>query len=240
MTTRLANLCFDANDSLRLARFWAGMLGWDIYDETHEEIGVLPTDGTRFILIFLPVPEPKVAKNRLHLDLVSQSVEHQAEMVDSFIGLGARRIDVGQGEDADHVVLADPEGNEFCVVPPEYSSEGTGLIGAVAYDAATPALGSFWSEAIGWPIAYESGEYIGIRAPDGVGPFITFGPPVAPKSAKNRLHLDVSPTRDGDQQDEVERLISLGATHVDIGQGGVPWVVMADPEGNEFCVLTPR
>ena len=115
MTTQLASLCFDANDPVRLARFWAQALGWEIYDETHAEIGVVPTDGTRFILVFLPVPEPKVAKNHLHLDLVSDSAEHQAEMVKRFVALGAQRIDIGQSEDADHVVLADPEGNEFCV-----------------------------------------------------------------------------------------------------------------------------
>ena len=66
------------------------------------------------------------------------------------------------------------------------------------------------------------------------------GPPVNPKTGKNRLHLDIAPPADGEQQAEVERLISLGATRIDIGQGDVSWVVMADPDGNEFCVLTPR
>lgn len=70
MTTRLTSLTFDANEPLRLARFWAETLGWDIHDETHAEIGLIPTDGTRFILVFAPVPEPKTEKNRLHLDLV--------------------------------------------------------------------------------------------------------------------------------------------------------------------------
>ena len=63
---------------------------------------------------------------------------------------------------------------------------------------------------------------------------------MAPKLGKNRLHLDVAPPADGDQQAEVERLISLGAKRIDIGQGDVSWEVMADPDGNEFCVLTPR
>jgi predicted enzyme related to lactoylglutathione lyase len=238
--TRLANLCFDANDPLRLARFWAGVLEWDIYDETQEEIGVLPTDGTRFILIFLPVPEPKVAKNRLHLDLTSESVEHQAKMVDQCLRLGARHIDIGQGPDAKHVVLEDPEGNEFCVVGPENFVTGVGTIGAIAHDAGDPSLGRFWSEAVGWPVVYDDHPYTAIRAPDGIGPYITFGPPVAAKPAKNRLHLDIAPQADGDQKTEVERLEALGAKRIDIGQGDVPWVVLADPEGNEFCVLTPR
>ena len=66
------------------------------------------------------------------------------------------------------------------------------------------------------------------------------GPPIWPKTWKNRLHLDIAPSVGGDQQAEVDRLVSLGATHLDIGQGDVSWVVLADPDGNEFCVLTPR
>jgi hypothetical protein len=77
LSSRLTTLCFDANDVLRLARFWAAALSWKIYDETHEEIGLMPTDGTRFLLLFLPVPEPKVGKNRIHLDLVSETPEHK-------------------------------------------------------------------------------------------------------------------------------------------------------------------
>ena len=61
-----------------------------------------------------------------------------------------------------------------------------------------------------------------------------------PKTGKNRLHFDLAPPVRGDQQAEVKRLVSLGATRIDIGQGEVSWVVMADPDGNEFCVLTPR
>src|SRR5437588_12954941 len=138
MTTRLANLCFDANDPLRVARFWAGALGWEIYDETPDESGVLPTAGTRFILVFLPVPEPKTTKNPIHLDLVSESVEHQRQIVDRLIELGAQHIDVGQGSDADHVVLADPEGNEFCVVLRGDFLAGTDFIGAIVVELAPP------------------------------------------------------------------------------------------------------
>jgi hypothetical protein len=61
-----------------------------------------------------------------------------------------------------------------------------------------------------------------------------------PKFGKNRLHLDIAPPAGGSQSAEVDRLLALGATHIDIGQGDVDWVVMADPDGNEFCVLTPQ
>jgi hypothetical protein len=66
------------------------------------------------------------------------------------------------------------------------------------------------------------------------------GPPLMPKFGKNWLHLDIAPPARGSQQAEVDRLVALGATRADIGQGDVDWVVMADPDGNEFCVLTPR
>jgi hypothetical protein len=226
---------------LRLARFWAATLHWDIYDETDEEIGLVPTDGTRFCFLFLPVPQPKTGKNRIHLDLVSESPEHQSEMVDRLIALGARRVDIGQSSDVDHVVLGDPEGNEFCVVLRGDFLATTDLIGAIVFEPADPIVGRFWSEATGWPIVYDQDGDTAIREPDGRGPFVTFGPPTgAAKTGKNRLHLDIAPPTDGDQDAEVERLIALGARRIDIGQGDVSWVVLADPEGNEFCVLTPR
>jgi len=241
LSTRLVTLCFDANDPLRLARFWAAALGWEIDDESDDEVGLLPTDGTPFDFLFLPVPEPKAGKSRLHLDLVSESPEHQSEMVDRFITLGAQPVDIGQSSDEDHVVLADPEGNEFCVVLRGDFLATTGLIGAIVFEPADPVVGRFWAEAAGWPMVYDQDGDTAIRAPDGQGPFLTFGPPTgAVKTGKNRLHLDVAPPADGDQAAEVERLLALGARPVDIGQGDVSWVVLADPEGNEFCVLTPR
>jgi hypothetical protein len=240
LSTRLVTLCFDANDPLRLARFWAATLHWDIYDETDDEISLVPTDGTRFLFLFLPVPEPKNGKNRIHLDLVSESPEHQSETVDRLNSLGARRVDIGQG-DVSWVVLADPEGNEFCVVLRGDFLATTDLIGAIVFEPADPIVGRFWSEATGWPIVYDQDGDTAIREPDGRGPFLTFGPPTgAAKTGKNRIHLDIAPPTDGDQTAEVERLIARGARRIDIGQGDVSWVVLADPEGNEFCVLTPR
>ncbi len=234
-------LCIDANDPLRLARFWAAALNWEVVDATREEIGLMPTDDTPFPLLFLPVAEPKEGKSRIHLDLVSETPDHQTEMVDRLIALGASRADIGQGE-VSWTVLADPEGNEFCVVVRGEFLATTGLLGAIAFEPADyPTVGRFWSEATGWPVVYDQDGDIAIRDPSGRGPFITFGPPVPQaKTSKNRLHLHVAPPLDGDQAAEVERLIALGAHRVDIGQGDVSRVVLADPEGNEFCVLTPR
>ena len=97
-------------------------------------------------------------------------------------------------------------------------------------------VGRFWSQALGLPLqGPQDGE--GWLKPGGDHPDILFLEVPEAKSVKNRLHLDLRPD---DQAAEVQRLISLGARHVDIGQRDVIWVVLADPEGNEFCVLRPR
>ncbi len=102
------------------------------------------------------------------------------------------------------------------------------------------AVGCFWSQALGWPLIWDQDEETAIRAPDGARQFITWGPPLAPKQGGNRLHLDVALPPDGDQEAEAERLLSLGAKRIGIGQGEVPWLMMADPDDNEFRVLTSR
>jgi predicted enzyme related to lactoylglutathione lyase len=239
-TPWLDALCFDANDPLRLARFWADALRWELDAETQGEIGLVPTDGTGFRVLFLPVPERKAGRNRIHLDLTSTSVDDQAESVRRLVELGARHIDVGQGPDDRHVVLADPEGNELCIIEPDNAFlADCGRLGSITCDG-TQEVGYFWSAALGWPLVWDQDEETAIRAPDGTGPFITWGgPPVMPKPRKNRLHLDMATPDHGDQRAEVERLVSLGATRIDTGQGDVDRVVMADPDGNEFCVLKP-
>jgi hypothetical protein len=237
MTSRLEALCFGANDPLRLARFWAEALQWEIGDQADDEIGLVPTDNTGFRILFLAIPERKVGKNRIHLDLTSTSIDEQRETVERLVELGARHIDIGQGPDADHVVLADPEGNELCIIEPDNSFlADCGRFGSITCDG-TPEVGYFWSQALGWPLVWDEDEETAIRAPDGTGPFITWGPPLPPKIGRNRLHLDIAPPDDGDQRAEVDRLVSLGATRIDIGQGAVDRVIMVDPDDNEFRVV---
>jgi hypothetical protein len=238
MPLQLAALCVDANDPLRLARFWAEALRWEVAGETTEWPHLVPTDGTRFRMGFMPVPEPKVGPNRLHLDLTTTSLDDQRDSVATLVELGARHIDIGQRPDEEHVVLADPEGNEFCVIEPGNAFlADCGRLGAITCDG-TREVGYFWSAALGWPLVWDQDEETAIRAPDGTGPMITWGgPPVAPKHGKNRLHLDIAPLDAAEQDAEVDRLVALGATPVDIGQGDVDWVVMVDPDDNEFCVL---
>ena len=108
----------------------------------------------------------------------------------------------------------------------------------VVVDAAQPAaLGLWWANALGWVVTFEADEEYEIRsAPDRL-PGLVFVPVRDSKVTKNRLHLDFRPD---DQTAEVDRLLALGAHRVDVGQGEQRWVVLADPEGNEFCVLASR
>ena len=108
----------------------------------------------------------------------------------------------------------------------------------VTVDASDPAaLGAWWADALGWTVVTETRDEFEIRASAERLPGILFVPVTEPKSRKNRLHVDLRPD---DQDAEVARLVALGAERVDIGQGDPAWVVLADPEGNEFCVLRSR
>ncbi|GAB2933729.1 VOC family protein [Streptomyces heilongjiangensis] len=105
-------------------------------------------------------------------------------------------------------------------------------------DAADPvALGRWWAEALGWVVVNDAPEEYEIRPEPGRMPGLLFTPVPEAKTVKNRLHLDFRPV---DQAAEVSRLLALGARHADVGQGDASWVVLLDPEGNEFCVLSGR
>ena len=149
MTCQLRALCFDANDPLRLARFWAGILGWETADDPRDGIALLPSDDTGFRIRFRPSQEQKTGQNPMHFDLTSTSLEDQRRTVARSLERGARHIDVGQRPEEGHVVLADPGGNEFCVIEPDNDFlADCGFIGALACDG-SQETGYFWSEALG-------------------------------------------------------------------------------------------
>jgi hypothetical protein len=241
VSLQLTSITFDAKDPMGLARFWAVALHWEVDDSDNDVIELVPTDGSRIGLTFITNSDEKVGQNRVHLDLTTVSLEDQVDTVRELVAMGACHADVGQGSDAPHVVLADPEGNEFCIIEPTNTFlSSCGRLGAVNCDG-SKETGYFWSAALGWPLVWDENEETVIQAPHASGPMITWsGPPLLSKSTKNRLHLDVAPHLDDSQESEADRLTSLGATRVDIGQGDVPWIVMADPDDNEFCLLTPR
>ena len=118
MSLRWQNICIDCDDPITLGRWWAELLGWRITDQEPDEVCLeppagSPQDGVSPDILFIKVPEPKTVKDRIHIDL---RPEDQAAEVARAEGLGARRVDVGQSESDTWVVLADPEGNEFCIL----------------------------------------------------------------------------------------------------------------------------
>ncbi len=113
MASRWYNVVVDASDPARLARWWAEVLDYRILYEDPDELVIGVDDNTFPQLVFVPVAEAKTVKNRLHIDL---NPDDQDAEVERLIDMGARRTDVGQDEKSTWVVLADPEGNEFCVL----------------------------------------------------------------------------------------------------------------------------
>ena len=204
-------LAFDAHDPLELARFWAG-----------SSTGSSPRTPTRAPpscrgparlpdpLRAEPGEEGRPEPDALRPD--QRVPRGQRGTVAKAQQLGGRQIDIGQGPDAAHEVMADPEGDEFDVIEPGNAFlAGCGVIGALACDG-SQAVGYFWSEALGWPLVWDQDQETAIQSPRG-GPKITWGgPPLDPKRGKNRVHFDLVPSAGSDQEAEVQRLVSLGAT----------------------------
>lgn len=221
---RWKDLCIDATDAGVVGRFWAGALGLDFERQAGGD-AVLRGGAPERTVWVDQVPEPKVGKDRVHLDL---RVEH----VDRLLDLGATVAPSEPAPDLDPdprswTVMADPEGHEICAFT---GDEPTGLV----VDSTDPRpLASWWAEVLGASL---------VPAPDGARrwladvpglPFDRFkvvGVPEA-KAVKNRLHWDVV----GD----VGALLERGARVLVPEGGDRSWTVMADPQGNEFCVFAP-
>ncbi|HUF53015.1 MAG TPA: VOC family protein [Dehalococcoidia bacterium] len=126
MTLRIATVTIDCADPAPIARWWAEALGWRVAYEDDDECVIEPPEGGESAapLLFIRVPDAKTVKNRIHLDLRPEDRDAEVARLE---GLGAKRINVGQGEDVTWVVMSDPFGNEFCVLraltPEERASE---------------------------------------------------------------------------------------------------------------------
>ena len=130
MTLRWYSVIIDCHDVAAQARWWAEALDWTIYYEAADEVVILPRHASEERLatmewlevppgiVFVPVPEAKTVKNRIHLDLAPRTPEDREAEIARLLALGARRVDVGQRADVTWEVLADPEGNEFCILSP--------------------------------------------------------------------------------------------------------------------------
>lgn len=129
MGSRIENFSIDSKTPSETAQFWAEALGWRIVGDDGDEVALQPPAGSAGAgilpdILFLRVPEAKSIKNRLHLDL---RPDDQTAEVARLEALGARRVDVGQGTEVTWVVMADPEGNEFCVLRTLTDAELAGL-----------------------------------------------------------------------------------------------------------------
>ncbi|MFJ3902887.1 VOC family protein [Streptomyces sp. NPDC090025] len=245
MVLRPAQVNIKAVDPTAVGEFWAAALGWQAHDAgvtvyvapRNASGGIVWPDPVTVGIDVVPVPAGKTAvKNRTHLDLATRSAAHRAELVDRLLALGATHADVGQGE-VPWTVLADPEGNEFCVLEPCDGRKDTGPLAAVVVDCAEPrAMARFWGAAIDWTVGEVTDAGTSLRSPRG-GPYLRFVRTSDGRTAPDRVHLDLLPRASGGEAAEADRLRGLGATDLDIGQGDVSWTCLADPEGHEFCVL---
>jgi predicted enzyme related to lactoylglutathione lyase len=239
MTSRLSELCIDAADPAGLARFWADLLG---RPTSVDGLTVLPDADPGIALRFLHRQEPRSGPGQVHLHLTSATDDAQRATVDRVVELGGQHLDVGQLPEEGHVVLADPEGNELCVIEAGNSFlAGCGFLGELACDG-TRDVGVFWGAALGWPLVWDEDEETAVQSPRGGAKIAWGGPPVRPRTTRPRMHFHLSPSPGADLESEVARLESLGARPSDSRhedghdrQGGV--VVMVDPDGNEFCVV---
>lgn len=219
MAISLVGLRILALDPAAQARFWAALLGFPVADET--------VDAPGLSLRFVSTDQPQAAQTRIHLDLTSSSPDDQRARVSTALRLGGQHADVGQEPSAGHVVLADPEGNELCVIPPgnQFLAD-TGLIGAVNCDG-THALGVFWSGALDWPLVWDEDEETAIQSPAGGSKVTWSGPPLMTRETPERITFHVATQG----REDIRRLVELGAT--DLGAGR-----FLDPDGNQFLATS--
>jgi hypothetical protein len=195
-----------------------------------EEAGgaLVPGTPTQVGLRFVTSDTEQVGPRCLHLHVTSSSPGDQQRTVEAALRLGGRHLDVGQSPDDDFVVLADPGGNELCVIEPGNGFlAGTGRLGEVTCDG-TRQVGLFWRDALGWPLVWDENDETAVQSPEGGTKVSWGGPPVEPRRGRNRQRLDLVTS---DLRREAARLTALGAVLVsDTGDG----LELADPDGNEF------
>ncbi|HWJ96729.1 MAG TPA: VOC family protein [Acidimicrobiales bacterium] len=196
MTLHIESFTVDARDPLALATWWSEAIGWVICSESEDGVEVdlcerLDPDGGH------PYPELSFVgdgghgegQEKIHLDLNSFSTGDQHATVERLIGMGATRADVGQAPDAPFTVLADPEGNHFCVLDPrpEYAHLGS-VAGytVAAHDAA--ALRDVWATATGWDVTRDEPDHVVLAPPDGSAPIEIVTRPTMPPQRRQGAH----------------------------------------------------
>lgn len=211
----LKDLCIDAADPGRVASFWASVLGLTAEPRDDGVVPVLDAAGTP-VLWVNPVPEPKVVKNRVHLDLVAADPGPLGTVLAEQDGFTLR---------------ADPEGNEFCVFP----GGGGPAIAALVVDSARPVeIAAWWAGLVGAdPVPAPDGTPRWLSGAAGLAPGVLwkFVPVDDPRTVKNRWHWDVVA--------EVADLVAAGAVVLREPDDEIRWTVLEDPDGNVFCAFAP-
>ncbi|GAB3165242.1 VOC family protein [Amycolatopsis stemonae] len=231
MPLRLLAVTFEADNPAEAARFWAALLGREVVEDNGGVL--LPGGDTQLGLRFVPGRAGRLGANRMHLHLIGADQRHT---VATAVQLGGRHVDVGQRPEETHVVLADPAGYEFCVIEPGNAYlAGCGPLGELTC-AGSRETGLFWSKALDWPLVWDRGEQTAIQSPHG-GTKIAWDTWDGPPASQDRQRFELLPT-DGNQPAAVDALISLGATRLVARDDGS--VVLADPDGTEFCVRSPQ
>lgn len=235
MVLHLNALRIDAVAPYALAGFWAGLLGWEVEGSPDDDVVTAVPTGTAAALRFVRTDEPKSGRNRMHLDLTTLSGIDQERMVHLTSALGGGPYDVGQTGDEPHVVLADPEGNEFCVVEPgSQFLAGCGTVGALNCEG-NRVTGVFWSEALRWPLVWDQDGETAVQSPAGGAKVTWSGPPLMdrPASGRNRWRFELQ-ADEGTRDAEAERLVGIGARVVDATPDASGGLLLADPDDNEF------
>lgn len=226
---RWKDLCIDAADPSALRRFWGRLLGLEV-EQVDAEGDVLLRGGPQQPSIWVNgVPEAKTAKHRVHLDL-------NAASLDRVVDVGARVLVPAGDSGGPWTVMADPEGGEFCVFvrdgqPADPPARLFEIIVDTADSDTSEALATWWADVLGGHPADDGRGFWWVADIPEV-PFETLDmiPVPEPKQTKNRVHWDVV-------CDDVDGLVNRGATVLAEPSKGTPWHVMADPQGNEFCVF---
>lgn len=236
----LENICLDALDPHLVGRFWEALLGGTtgFHDADSFETRLPVPGGPVIDLCVQRVPDPPADPLRLHLDVSGGA--RQAEVVEQALALGARHLDIGQ-RDVPWVVLADPEGNPFCVMEDRVDYRDSGVIAALPLDSADHERdAAFWGELTGWTVQTFASHSV-LRHSSGRGPLLELCPQAAAKTAhKNRVHLDIRLEQDDDPDAVLARVLGLGGRRVSHTWGELPWQVVTDPSGNELCLLPAR
>ncbi|MCY7400828.1 MAG: VOC family protein [Nocardioides sp.] len=214
MAARLHALVVRTPDPERLSAFWDGLLA---DSEVPIRLRYAQSDLPRGLL------------NQIHFHLSSNTASQEATVARA-LELGAIHLDVGQLPEEGHVVLADPDGNEFCVIEAGNTwLAGTGLLGELAADG-TREVGVFWAAALDWPLVHDDDGETAIAPPEGGFKIAWGGPPLNERAPRNLMHFGLVVD---DLEEEVARLVGLGAREIARPDDAVE---LEDPEGNEFSV----